>query len=304
MREPVAYLNGQWLAAGQLALPVTDAGFVLGVTIAEQLRTFRGRLFRLDLHLARFRHSLEIIGVDPGLSIDEFGRLAEELATRNHKLLQPDDDLGLTMFVTPGAYATYSPVIDRPTIALHTYELPFRLWVQQYERGQALRVTSVRQVPSECWPPSLKCRSRMHYYLADREAREHDPQSRALLLGIDGQVTESSSANLLVWRESEGLVSPPEDRILPGVSLAVLREIAQSMKIPFHSRPLTVEDVQSADEAYLTSTSPCMLPVSRCNGQPIGGGAPGPLFNKLLDAWSQLVKVDIRAQARQFAARG
>jgi len=303
MREPVAYLNGQWIPASQLLLPVTDAGFVLGVTVAEQLRTFRGRLFRLDLHLARFRHSLEIIGVDPRLSIDDFGKLAEELAARNHQLLQPGDDLGLTMFVTPGAYATYSPVIERPTIALHTYALPFRLWVDQYERGQALTVTSVRQVPSACWPPSLKCRSRMHYYLADREARERDPQSRALLLDIDGLVTESSTANLLVWRESEGLISPPEECILPGVSLAVLREIAQSMRIPFQSRELTVENVQSADEAYLTSTSPCMLPVSRCNGRSIGKGAPGPMFNKLIDAWSQLVNVDIRGQAKQFAVR-
>jgi hypothetical protein len=46
-----------------------------------------------------------------------------------------------------------------------------------------------------------------------------------------------------------------------------------------------------------------MLPVSRCNGRPIGSGAPGPMFNKLIDAWSQLVNVDIRGQAKQFATR-
>ena len=72
MSEPVAFLNGRWIPASAATVSVGDAGFVLGVTVAEQVRTFAGKLFRLDDHLARLARSLEIIGLDPGMSLDEF----------------------------------------------------------------------------------------------------------------------------------------------------------------------------------------------------------------------------------------
>src|SRR5262245_52231091 len=97
MPEPIAYLNGRRIPASQIAIAVTDAGFVQGVTVAEQLRTFRGELFRLDLHLARLRRSLQIVGVDPGLSDADLRRIAGEVAAHNHRLLDPADDLGLTI---------------------------------------------------------------------------------------------------------------------------------------------------------------------------------------------------------------
>src|SRR5262245_27586291 len=123
MPEPIAYLNGQRIPASQIAVAVTDAGFVQGVTIAEQLRTFRGKLFRLDLHLARLRRSLEIVGVDPGLSDADFSQIAGQIAEHNHRLLDPADDVGLTIFVTPGIYPVYAATGSRhgPTVGIHTY---------------------------------------------------------------------------------------------------------------------------------------------------------------------------------------
>jgi branched-subunit amino acid aminotransferase/4-amino-4-deoxychorismate lyase len=69
--EPQAFLNGRFVPASEAMLPVYDAGFVLGTTVAEQMRTFGGRLFRLDAHLARLSHSLEIVGVDLGLGSEQ-----------------------------------------------------------------------------------------------------------------------------------------------------------------------------------------------------------------------------------------
>ena len=66
----LAYLNGKLVPVAQAVIPVYDAGFVLGTTVAEQLRTFGGQLFRLDQHLARLQHSLEIVGVDLGLPLE------------------------------------------------------------------------------------------------------------------------------------------------------------------------------------------------------------------------------------------
>ena len=108
MQEPVAFLNGRWIPASAAAVPVTDAGFVQGTTVAEQLRTFGGTLFHLDDHLARLAHSLEIIGVAPGMTLQQFAATARELIAHNHALLSPGDDLGLSIFVTPGTYPAYA----------------------------------------------------------------------------------------------------------------------------------------------------------------------------------------------------
>ena len=304
MTEPLAYLNGRFIAASQAVIPVYDAGFVQGVTVAEQLRTFRGRLFRLDQHLQRLRHSLEIVGVDPQLAPAELAEIATELAARNHALLHQNDDLGLAMFVTPGAYPAFVPDgAPGPTVCMHTVPLSFQLWSEIYERGQSLIVSDVRQIPPACWPPELKCRSRMHYYLADRQARLVERGARALLLDLDGYVSESSTANVVAYSENSGLVSPPPEKILPGISIAVLKELAANLGIRFSNRELTVEDVAHADEVFLTSTSPCLLPVVRLDGSPIGRGVPGDNFQRLLSAWSELVGVEIKKQAARFSRR-
>ena len=129
MNDPLAYLNGRYLPFSQAAIPVTDGGFVQGVTVAEQLRTFGGKLFRLEPHLARLARSLAIVGIELGRPVEKLGDIARELVARNHALLEPGDDLGLSMFVTPGPYSTFSGGASAgPTIGLHTYPLPFHLW--------------------------------------------------------------------------------------------------------------------------------------------------------------------------------
>jgi branched-chain amino acid aminotransferase len=87
-------------------------------------------------------------------------------------------------------------------------------------------------------------------------------------------------------------------KILHGVSLATVIELADKLRIPFSERDMTPKDVLATDEAMLTSTSSCILPVTELNSRPIGDGLPGPIFAKLLSAWSEMVSVDIASQAR------
>lgn len=304
MPETLAYLNGNLIPAEQLSLPVYDSGFVQGVAVSEQMRTFRGQLFRLAAHLERLQRSLEIIGLAGKVDLAALASAAEDLAKHNHSLLAADDDLGLSLFITPGAYPTFAPPgSSGVTVGMHTYPLPFPLWAPLYRNGQALVVSDVRQIPPECWPAELKCRSRMHYYLADRQAAAKVPGARALLLDLEDRVIEASTANLVAYRKSEGLISPPREVILPGVSVAALQEVAAKLGMPFVHRTLFVEDLLQADEVFLTSTSPCIWPVVSINQQAVGNGQPGSMFETLLSAWSELVGVEIRSQAELVAAR-
>ena len=300
----LVFLNDRWIPAAEAGVPLVDGGFVQGATAAEQLRTFSGRIFHFDEHIDRLDRSLAVLGVTLPLARNELRAAAERLVAHNHALLADGDDLGLSIFVTPGDYPAYATRgRTRPLLGMHTYPLPFRLWAAKYAEGQHLAVSTVRQVPPECWPPHVKCRSRLHYYLADRETAARFPGARALLLDLHGWVSEASTANVMVFRRDEGLLSPPLERVLPGVSLAVTFELARRIGWNARHRDLTVDDVATADEVLLSSTPFCLLPVTQFDGRPVGGGSPGPVFAQLLGEWSRLAALDIAAQALRFVDR-
>lgn len=303
MSVPIAYLNGDLVPNDQAVLPVFDAGFVQGTTVAEQLRTFAGRLYQLERHVERLFQSLAIVEVDPGLTPQDFSNVAEHLVAQNYPLYKAGDDMGLAMFVTPGTYPAMHSLQDGPTVCLHSFPLGFEHWAAKFTIGESLVTTDVQQVPASCWPAELKCRSRMHYYLADRHARRKSPGSRALMLDQNGCVLEATTANIVLYSQREGLLLPPTAAILPGISQAVLVEIAAEMGIPTTHRELRPADVAAADEVFLTSTSPCIVPVVKFEDRPIGGGQPGPLFAQCISAWSDRVGVDIIEQARRFCRR-
>ncbi len=304
MTESIAYLNGQIVPASHAVLPVFDAGFVLGATVTEQLRTFHGEVFRLPEHLERLLRSLKITGIKPNESVSDLADIAERLVKYNFPLVDPADDLGLCIFVTPGPYAAMAEGHRAgPTVGLHTYRLPFFLWANLYEEGVSLATTPIQQIPHASWPAELKCRSRMHYFLADRQAAISHPGARAVLHEADGNLTETSTSNIIVYSANEGLISPPKAQVLPGISLQVIVELAGRLQIPFIERALTPADLAKADEAFLTSTPNCLLPVTKFNGQSIGSGKPGKTYRRLLAAWNEFVGIDIAKQAQQFAAR-
>ncbi len=305
LQSSVAYLNGEYLSFGDMRIPVTDGGFMQGVTVAEQMRTFNGVIFRLQPHLSRLRRSLEITGIEIAEPVERLGEIAKDLVSRNLPQLSAGDDLGITVFITPGPYLPSQGVDEQcgPTIGLHTRPISFVQWANKYETGERLTVTGTRQISAQNWPPELKCRSRMHYYLADREARSFDPNSRALLLDLDGNVSEASTANVLAYTADRGFVSPPQGAVLPGISLAMVEELAAELRIPFHFETMKAADFANADEVLLCSTSPCVLPVVAIDNRPIGRGEPGSLFHRLIQQWGSHVGLDIIAQARRFAHR-
>ncbi len=298
MNTPLAFANGNWIPAVELSIAVDDVGFLLGATVTERLRTFRGQVFRLAEHLQRMRRSLEIVGLDAAAISEELAFAIPEFVTKNADRITAEDDWTINAFVTPGVAGG-----GRPTVCVHGWPLRFREWADDYERGIAVVVSDVRQVPDNCWPSELKCRSRMHYYLADQHARALRPGARAILLDQDGYVAESTTANVLIYCEQEGLSTPPDENVLVGISLGVVHELAGRLGIPFMRRRITVDELHAADEVMLASTSICLLPVVECDGRPIGAGRPGPTFKNLLTAWGELVGVDVAAQARRFAPR-
>ena len=305
--EPLVYLSGQTLHASQAHLAIYDGGIVLGATVTEMTRTFNRQLFRLSDHVDRLFRSLKYVRFDIGLSKAEMTQISEDLVAHNAQLLADYEEIGLIHFVTPGEYRTYAGSAGAgaqttPTVCVHTFPLPFELWAKRMQQGVRVFTPSIRHVPPQCYDPKIKYRSRMHYYLADQEARAGDPEAIALLLDLDGNVTETSGANFLIV-ERGTIVSPTLRNTLPGVSRMTVMELAADLGIPFIERDFQVYNVMNAEEAFLTTTPYCAMPVTHINGAAIGMGTPGPIVKRLLGAWSERVGVDIVRQITDGAAK-
>jgi branched-subunit amino acid aminotransferase/4-amino-4-deoxychorismate lyase len=305
--EALVYLNGQMLPASQAHIAIYDSGIVLGATVTEMTRTFHQRLFRLGDHLDRLFRSLRYTRMDIALKKDDLAQISQELLAHNARLLDADGELGLIHFVTAGEYPTYAGMAGRqarttPTVCAHTFPLPFELWAGKMQTGAHVVTPAIRHVPPQCYDPKMKYRSRMHYYLADKEAQLVDPDAIALLLDLHGNVTETGGANFLIV-EHGTIVSPTLTNTLPGISRSTVIELAGKLGIPFAERDIQVHSVVNADEAFLASTPYCLMPVTKINGMAIGDGQPGGVYRRLLEAWGREVGLDIARQIAEGARK-
>jgi len=296
--EPIVYLNGAFIPQSRAALSLHDTGFVLGATVTDLCRTFRHQLYRWDDHLARFRRSCQAAFLTLPLNDIDLTARAQELVAHNTALLKPVQDSALVLFITPGPVGYYlgeeggagsGPV----TFGMHTFPLPFPRYRPLLEHGATLVVPQIRQVSPTSVDPHVKQRSRMHWWLADRQAQQLQPGSIALLLDENGHITETAAANILIVR-GDTVLSPRRERILQGISLMIVRELCGELKVPFAEADLAPEDVLAGSEAMLTSTPYCIAGVRSLNGQKIPW--PGPIYRRLQAAWSERVGVDIAAQ--------
>ncbi len=285
--EPAAWLNGAYCAAPQAALPVTDLG-LHGIAVTEMLRTYDQDLFRLLPHLRRLDASARLIGLEidaPGIE-----PLVRDLVRHNFSFT--NSELGVVIFVTAGGNPTYLGDGTEPTVGIHTFELRLKRWAKTIQDGVHIVIPKVRALPEDSVPSTAKIRSRIHWYLAAREARDKDAQ--ALLVNADGFVTETPSANFFaVFGES---VVTPATNVLPGISREVVRDLCPALGLRYEERNIRPDDIQNADELFLASTPYGLMPVTKFENTEVGDGLPGPVFFELCNAWSELVGIDILEQ--------
>ena len=302
MSESVVSLNGQIVPLREACVSIVDYGVVQGATLTERIRTFGHRPFRLDEHLERLRQSLAATGIAPATLVDTLPAQIDPVLEHNRTLIADWQDLAIVLMITPGPAPGFGldQELSRPTVCVQTIPIPPPHWAAQASAGVQLVTPSIRQTPNDVVEPGIKHRSRLHWYLADREAGRTHPYAQAVLLDQRGYLTETSTGNLIVF-DGERLLTPRSDRVLPGISRQVVTEIADAAGVETVYCDLTPTDVLAAREAFLSSTGYCLLPVSSLNGRRIGDGRPGPLYRQLISAWSAAVDVDIIAQYQRSA---
>lgn len=266
------YINGKITRTESGALPVTDLALQRGYGVFDYARTYRGKLFHFEDHLARLHNSAEILHLKVPLSDPELREIAEQLIQKS-ELNNPAVRILLT-----GGETTSLLTLEKPSLIMIAEELPS--WPRElYIQGvKLITVEYQRELPHV---------KSLNYLNALRlEPHKHERGAFDLLYAHQGEITECPRNNFFVFRDCS-LVTPA-DKILPGITRKVVIQLAAA-EFPVKERRLLLSELDECDEAFLTSTSKEILPVTQINNQKIGSGNVGELTNRMMTLFRQYV---------------
>ena len=295
--ERVAYFNGRIMPESEVLISFRDRGFLFGDAVFDTARTFNHKPFRLKEHVERLYRSLDYLRIDPGLTPAETLEVSEEVLARNLHLIDKEDDYWLTQRISRGPQAVDRDpaAAAKPTVIVECTPLPMKARARLFRDGIEVVVPPTRRTPPDSFSPRAKSQNYLNMIIADNEARSLNPNAWAVLLDHAGNLAEGMGSNIFVVRQGR-LLTPRERFVLPGVSRAVVMELAEELDIPVIEQDIDLYDAYTAEEAFLTSTSLCLCPVRSINGSPVGSGIPGPVTRRLTEAYIDLTGCDFVAQ--------
>jgi branched-chain amino acid aminotransferase len=304
MNERFAYHNGAIVPESQAKVSFNDYGFAVGDGVFDSTRTVGHKPFLLEAHVERLFRSLGYVRIDPGLSRQDMLEASLAVLERNLPLLSEHDDYWLTQWVTRGLRGSgRMRASGPPTVIIECSPLPFR------ERALAMRdglevviPPGIRRTPPEAMSPRVKTMSYANLAAGDAEVQDLAPGATSVLLDTRGCLAEGLGSNIFIVANGE-LLTPQARYVLAGLSRQTVMEVAIERGIPVREADIDLYDAYTADEAFITSTSWCMVPVRSINGRRIGAGnLPRPVTAALIEGYkARLGGFDFVGQYLRFA---
>ena len=308
MSQRVVYFNGRIVPETEARVSIYDSALQVGDMAFEVTRTIHGRPFRLAEHLGRLWSSMAALSIDPPATLRELETVTLDVLARNVATEPPDVDWNIVHDVSRGPSSAFRGAFTaeefRPTVIVACYPLVEKMaaLAPAYTAGIDLVVPEQRSLPHTVLSAGIKCRSRVHYQLANLQAHAKLPGSTAVLVDPDGFLTEGTSGNVFFVRGG-ALFTPTVRNILPGITREVVLALARRDGVAVHEVDLTLVDAEQADEAFITSTSIGILHARTFQRRTLGNGALGPVTRRLREALFTEVGLDFAAQAAGYAAR-
>jgi branched-chain amino acid aminotransferase len=305
--QRLVYLNGDFVPETEAKISVYDSALMFGDMVFEMTRSFNKKQFMLRQHLERLYRGIKQLRIPLKLSMDEMEQLVYKTMEANEPAFEAHDEHRIMIDVSRGPLGMYRMVFGggvEPTIVIADFPVKWTVasLAHFYDDGIHAITPSQRAIPSPLLEQKIKNRSRMHFLFANLQVSlSDDPNAMALLLDPDGFIAEATGANFFIVEDGK-LLTPEGRNILRGTRRAYILDLARRLGIEPQETNIDLYDAIHADEAFFTSTAFSMLPCTKINGLKVGHGKVGPMFRRLIDAWSEEVGVDIIVQTKAFAA--
>lgn len=275
------YVNGRITGAHEAVVPVYDHGFVYGEGIYETLRTYDRVPFLYDRHMRRLRASARHLHLDVPFDDATLLKWIDETMAAAGEL----DEAYIRVLLTRGVgELTYDPQAT-PTPSLVIIVKPAEAPPARVaENGiQISLVPIIRNHPGSV-NPVIKSNNLLNNALAMQEAYRRGGEE-GLMCNYRGELSECAQSNFFMVRAGVALTPRSAAGLLEGVTRAFLFEVGQDVGVEVREETLYPADLETADEAFITSTTRELSPVVRIDDRVIGSGRPGPITAKLLDGY-------------------
>jgi branched-chain amino acid aminotransferase len=280
------HVNGRLVDEGDATVSVRDRGFLYGDAAFETLRAYGGDPFEWVAHRERLVRTCEILGMPDAVPDDLRERVDATLAAND--LADAYVRVSVTRGVQPGKLTPDAEV--EPSVVVIVKPLP-RSGIDGetvWDDPATVRTVERRRSPDAALPADAKTHNYLGGILARLELRETDTEAdEALMCDTAGRVAEGATSN--VFFVDDGTLHTPslDGPVLPGVTRAVVLDLAEEAGVPVASGAYDVGDVRTAEEAFLTNTTWEVRPVATLDGTALGGG---PVTDRLAAAFARRVE--------------
>ncbi len=286
MLQMMVNWNGTIKPLSEACIPVFDHAYLYGDGLFEGIRIYNRRIFKLDEHLRRLYDGVRHLDIRELIPYEELReRILEtvEAADPENAYIRVSVSRGTGIGLNPeNIDETPNVMIAVTRLALYPPEM--------YEIGLRVVTVSLRVIPADSLDPRIKSIGR---YVANIQAKieaNRQGAGEGLMLNQQGYVAEATGDNLFIVRD--GVLYTPHRNcgILNGITRQTVMALAKEMGIPVVEDWLTLHDVYTADEAFLTGTAAEIIPMVMLDGRPIGNGRPGELTRRIIQEFYQYTR--------------
>lgn len=278
------YLNGRFVPKEEAMVSVFDHGFLYGDGIYETMRSYNGRFFLLDRHLARLKHSAEAIDLTLPLEHDKIRDVLSNTLIKNHldnayvrlQISRGEGEIGLDPALCP------QPTMVVIAKVFHGYP------PEHYDHGVSIAIVKTRRNHPLALDPSIKGTNFLNNILAKIEAKKAGAYE-GVMLNWEGFVAEGTISNIFTVKAGALRTPALNVGILEGVTRGLVLDLARKENIPVQEASFRPQELLQAEECFITNSTMEIMPVTVIDGKPIGSGMPGPVTVSLMKAYKHEV---------------
>jgi D-alanine transaminase len=279
------YLNGEFSTVKDAKVSVLDRGFIFGDGVYEVVPAYAGHPFRFEEHMARLDRSLGELRISNPMDRKGWRQLVDQLiaAYARHVGKKAEDTNQLVYLQVTRGVAMRDHVMP-PDITPTVFAMVNRLYI--YTPEERSRGVDCHTADDFRWKKAHIKTTSLAGAVLSRQISA-DQGGNETIMFRDGFLSEAAASN--VWVVKNGVVlGPPKDNlVLEGIRYGLLEQLCSQAGIPFELRRVSRDEVLAADEILLSSATKEILPCTKLDGQPVGNGRPGPIYEKLFAGYQQ-----------------